>query len=226
MNRTERLRALVEELHAVAPAPRTTRWLAERFAVSQRTIERDTSALAAAGAPVYPVSGKDRGYAVDSSRGLPPVSLTADEAVAVAVGLARLADTALAAPADTVLAKLRARYPALPEAAAVAVTAAATAEPATDRFPPVPAVLQDALRTERVLHIDYADRHGRISHRTVEPIGVIGTTRHWLLLAYCRMRHGLRSFRIDRIHSARVGTEPVTAHRDLSALDLPSLGLG
>lgn len=218
MNRTERLRALVNELHAVAPAPRTTRWLADRFAVSQRTIERDTSALAAAGAPVFLVSGRHRGYAVDPSRGLPPVSLTTDEAVAVAVGLDRLRGTALAAPADTVLAKLRARYPALPEAAAVAVTAT---EPVADRFPPVPAVIQEALRAERVLHLDYADRHGRISDRTVEPIGVIGTPEHWLLLAYCRMRHGLRTFRVDRIHTARIGTEPVTAHRSFSWVAAP-----
>lgn len=225
MNRTERLNALVEELHAVAPAPRTTRWLADRFAVSQRTIERDASALAAAGAPVYPVPGKHRGYAVDPTRELPPVSLTTDEAVAVAVGLARLAGTALAAPADMVLAKLRARYPALPDAAAVAVTSAASAGPGAGGFQPVPAVIQDALRAERVLHIDYADRHGRISHRTVEPIGVVGTPQHWLLLAWCRMRHGLRSFRVDRIHAARVGTERLTARRDLSSLDLPTLGL-
>ena len=45
MNRTDRLYALVEELRAVSPPRRSARWLAERFEVSVRTVERDLSAL-------------------------------------------------------------------------------------------------------------------------------------------------------------------------------------
>lgn len=45
MNRTDRLYALVEELRAVSPRRRSARWLAERFEVSVRTVERDLSAL-------------------------------------------------------------------------------------------------------------------------------------------------------------------------------------
>jgi len=224
MNRTERLQALVDELHAASPEPRTTRSLAERFAVSQRTIERDAAALAAAGTPVYAVSGSHRGYAMDPSRELPPVALSADEAVAVAVGLSRLGGTAFQGTADTVLAKLHARFPGLAASAAMAV-AEATDAIGADQFPPVPVVLQEALRGERVLEIDYADRHGSVSHRTVEPIGVVGTSEHWLLLAWCRMRHGIRGFRIDRVRSARIGAERVRARRDLSGLDLPAIGL-
>lgn len=224
MNRTERLQALVDELRAASPEPRTTRWLAERFAVSQRTIERDAAALAAAGTPVYAAAGPQRGYAVDSGRELPPVALTADEAVTVAVGLSRLAGTAFTGTADAILAKLHARFPGLTASAAMAVAEVAEAT-GIDQFPPVPVVLQEALRGERVLDIDYADRRGAISHRTVEPIGVVGTGEHWLLLAWCRMRHGIRGFRIDRIRSARMGTERVRARRDLSGLDLPAIGL-
>jgi predicted DNA-binding transcriptional regulator YafY len=45
VNRTDRLYALVEELRAVAPGYRSTTWLADRFEVSTRTIERDLAAL-------------------------------------------------------------------------------------------------------------------------------------------------------------------------------------
>lgn len=223
MNRTERLHALVDELRAAAPSPRTTRWLAEHFAVSVRTIERDTAALASSGVPVYAVPGPEGGYAVDATaHDLPPMSVTPEEAVALAVGLSRLAGTPFQRAADAVLDKLRVRYPGVTGAAAEAVAAHAGIDVDTaGQFPAVPVVLQEALTAERVLDIDYADRRGRLSHRTVEPIGFVGGRDHWLLLAWCRLRHGVRAFRLDRIRHARLGTEPVPARRDLPALDIP-----
>ncbi len=230
MNRTERLYALVDELRAAAPSPRSTRWLAERFSVSVRTIERDATALAESGMPVYPVSGPHGGYAVDAGHDLPALSVTAEEAVAVAIALSRLAGSPFQGAADGVLAKLRARYPGLSAAAAAAVAEHATDSTVVDafdadrpraQFPAVPVVLQDALHRERVLEIDYSDRHGAVSHRTVEPIGFVGGREHWLLLAWCRLRHGVRGFRIDRIRRAAVGSEPVPARRDLPSLEIP-----
>ncbi|MEV6493234.1 HTH domain-containing protein, partial [Actinoplanes sp. NPDC051633] len=49
MNRTDRLYAIVEELRAVAPRPRSARWLAERFEVSVRTVERECGAVGQGG---------------------------------------------------------------------------------------------------------------------------------------------------------------------------------
>ena len=57
MNRTDRLYALVEELRAVAPRPRSARQLAGRYEVSTRTIERDILALQESGVPVADVAG-------------------------------------------------------------------------------------------------------------------------------------------------------------------------
>ena len=67
LNRTERLYALVEELRAVAPRPRTAAWLAERFEVSVRTIERDVLALQQAGVPMWGSTGPGGGYTIDPS---------------------------------------------------------------------------------------------------------------------------------------------------------------
>ncbi len=62
MDRTDRLYAIVEELRAVAPQPRSARWLAERFEVSTRTIERDASALQQSGVAIYAEPGRRGGY--------------------------------------------------------------------------------------------------------------------------------------------------------------------
>ncbi|MGH9136225.1 MAG: helix-turn-helix transcriptional regulator, partial [Acidimicrobiales bacterium] len=93
MNRTDRLYALVEELRVAAPRPRTARWLADRFEVSVRTVERDLLALQESGVPIWGSTGPGGGYTVDPAHTLPPVNFTAAEATAIAVALARPAAT-------------------------------------------------------------------------------------------------------------------------------------
>ena len=89
MNRTDRLYALVEELRAVAPDHRSTTWLADRFEVSTRTIERDLSALQQSGVPIYATTGRRGGYAIDVQHTLPPLNLSAAEVAAIATALAQ-----------------------------------------------------------------------------------------------------------------------------------------
>ncbi|WP_433354176.1 helix-turn-helix transcriptional regulator [Microtetraspora malaysiensis] len=111
MNRTDRLYALVEDLRAIAPRCRSARELARRFEVSQRTIERDISALQQAGVPIYAEPGRRGGYALEKSMSLPPLNFTPAEAVAVAIALSRAEGQPFAAQARSALGKLMAAMP-------------------------------------------------------------------------------------------------------------------
>ncbi len=111
MNRTDRLYAMVEELRAVAPRPRSARWLAGRFEVSPRTIERDIGALQESGVPIYAEPGRTGGYALDRAHTLPPVNVSPSEAVAIAVALRRLDGAPFADAARSALHKLLAVMP-------------------------------------------------------------------------------------------------------------------
>ncbi|HKA93937.1 MAG TPA: WYL domain-containing protein, partial [Acidimicrobiia bacterium] len=44
--------------------------------------------------------------------------------------------------------------------------------------------------------------------RQVEPYGLAGGQDHWYLMAWCRLRDGGRTFRLDRMQAARVTDEP------------------
>ncbi|WP_328868320.1 helix-turn-helix transcriptional regulator [Streptomyces sp. NBC_00304] len=78
---------------------------------------------------------------------------------------------------------------------------------------------EDALSTGRVLRIEYGDREGATTTRDIEPLGYIGKTGHWYLLAWCRLRDALRAFRTDRIVSVHVTAE-VPEPRELRREDL------
>ena len=212
MNRTDRLYALVEELRAVAPRPRSARWLAGRFEVSARTVERDISALQQSGVPIWAEPGRTGGYCLDKARSLPPVNLTPGEAVALAVALRQLDGTPFLADAATALRKLVTAMQAGDAAAAQELAERIHLLGKPDAAPPptaMPRLVADALQPRRVLRIGYADRAGAVTVREIEPLGyVVGSpAAHWYLVARCRLRDGLRAFRTDRITCVTVTAE-------------------
>jgi predicted DNA-binding transcriptional regulator YafY len=218
VNRTDRLYSLVEELRAIAPRPRSARWLAARFDVSSRTIERDLAALQASGVPIWAEPGRTGGYCLDSSHTLAPLGFTVDEALAIMISLEMLAPSPFSDAATTALRKV------------IAVTQdrnlAETVELATRIYllsdgPAVetPAALSNALQDGRVLRIVYQDRQGANTIRDVEPMGYIGRGHYWYLVAWCRLRHGIRAFRGDRIIDAD-STEERATPRSLRVEDL------
>lgn len=220
MNRTDRLYALVEELRAVSPRPRSARWLAQRFEVSARTIERDITALQGAGVPIWAEPGRTGGYVVDRARTLPPVNLSPSEAVAMAVALHRLGGTPFAAAAGAALRKLVAVMPAADVAEAQRLAGRVRligGGPTT----PVPAAVADAVAARRVLRLRYADRAGADSVRDVEPLAYLGNPTHWYLVGWCRLRDGLRCFRTDRIVSVHPLAEQVTRELRPEDIDIP-----
>ncbi|MCW6005813.1 WYL domain-containing protein [Micromonospora sp. CPCC 205371] len=221
MKRADRLCALAAELRAAAPRSRGAPWLARRFRVSVRTVARDVHALRRLGLPIVTEGGRAGGYVFDRSRALPPLHLAPSEAVAVAVALRRLGGTPFHADAASALRKLGAVLPEADDVAARELAERlhfAVGHPA----PVVPRVIADALHGRTVLRIDYTDRYGVATTRSVEPLGYVGNREYWYLVAWCRLRDGVRAFRTDRIESVTGTAVPAPPRRLLpSDLDLP-----
>jgi predicted DNA-binding transcriptional regulator YafY len=219
VNRTDRLYALVEELRAVAPRPRSARWLAGRFEVSARTVERDLSALQQSGVPIYAEPGRTGGYCLDKARTLPPVNLTPGEAVAMAVALRGLAGTPFRAEAGSALRKLVAAMQGDDAAAARELAARVHLFAGAPVPAPLSRMAADALSAGRVLRIGYGDRRGAATTREIEPLGYVGKGEQWYLIGWCRLRGAVRVFRTDRITSVAFTAE-VPAPRPLRREDL------
>ncbi|GAA5066507.1 helix-turn-helix transcriptional regulator [Nocardia callitridis] len=219
MNRTDRLYALVEEMRAVAPRPRSARWLADRFEVSVRTVERDISALQQSGVPIYAETGRRGGYCLDKARTLPPVNLTPTEAVAMAVALRQLEGTPFRESAGTALRKLVAAMQHDDALAADDMASRTYLLGEETVTPSIPRALADAVAARRVLRIGYGDRASASTVREIEPLGYVGTPSHWYLVGWCRLRDALRVFRTDRITAVSVTAE-IPRHRVLRREDL------
>jgi predicted DNA-binding transcriptional regulator YafY len=84
---------------------------------------------------------------------------------------------------------------------------------------PAPVDFAEALRADRVVQLRYQDAGGAESVRDVEPLGSIENGGQWYLIAWCRLRQGVRAFRADRMLAVRV-TDDRPPRRVLRAEDL------
>jgi predicted DNA-binding transcriptional regulator YafY len=220
VNRTERLYALVEELRAVAPRPRSASWLAAQFEVSVRTVERDLSALRQSGVAIRGDVGRTGGYFLDRDRTLPPVTLTAREALAISVALRSVAASPFAAAARTAGQKVLAVLPAdvRRREEAMARQVHLVGKHLAQSASPVVDVIEEGLAAGRVLSLSYTDAAAAHTQRDVEPLGLLWGPQGWYLVGWCRLRRGVRGFALDRVAAASLTGEAVPdRERELAA---------
>ncbi len=205
-------------LRAAGNRGRSAAWLAERFEVSTRTVKRDIAALLRIGVPIASQDGRGGGYQLMQHSALPPVTFSAAEATAVAIALAGEPQLPFAADGAAALQKVLGAMSRQQrrDAASVASRVWMRMRP-SERRRASARVLDEALRDQVVVLIDYEDGHGRITkRRAVEPMAFVRTKRHWHLLAWCQTRKAGRWFRLDRVLRARLTRQPCEP-RELAA---------
>lgn len=212
--------------------------LAAHLEVDERTVRRYATTLVELGIPVTANRGRYGGYRLDPGAKLPPLMLTDSEAVAVVVGLAAADRMGLtvAAPATAVaLAKVHPLLPArvTERVAAVQEEVGFPLRPRTDGVRPAPPTLltlAQATRERRRVAVDYRSGRGPGSYREVDPYGLVFHDRSWYLTGYDHQRHGIGTYRLDRIgavelrdatFSAPDGFDPV-GHVTRDLADAPS----
>ncbi len=188
--------------------------------MSSRTIERDLSALQRSGVAIWAEPGRTGGYCLDPAHTMAPLGFTVDEALAVMVGLGTLVTSPFQDAATSALRKVVAVMEdrSLRETVDLATRIHLLGD---ERSNEAPHELAHALRTGHVVKIAYVDRDGSATSREVEPMGFVGKGDHWYLIAWCRLRDGLRAFRGDRIARA----EPLGERPPRRPLRVEDLGI-
>lgn len=195
--------------------------LARRLEVTERTLRRDVERLRDLGYRVESVPGSGGGYRLEAGAALPPLLLTDDEAVTMAIGLRVAATQGLADGATTTLTALAKLEQVLPSALRQRVNALATSVQSGESrqtvvSPEILGQLALACRDLERIRFDYTDGSGQSSQRVVEPHSLVPRGRHWFLLCWDVRRDAWRTFRVDRL-SNFFGTRLRFVQRDLPA---------
>jgi len=172
--------------------------LADRLAVSTRTVRRDVDRLRALGYRVDAVKGPDGGYRLEAGSELPPLRFDDDQAVAVAIALRSAPATGadIDEAAERALATVRQVLPSRLRHRADAVRFA-TAAPADRAAPEVLATVSEAVRRREVLRFSYGDPDAPARH--AEPHGLVARGGRWYLVAWDVDQDDWRVFRVDRL---------------------------
>jgi predicted DNA-binding transcriptional regulator YafY len=199
-----RLFHLMDHLRARV-TPVTARDLAELTGMSVRSIYRDIADLQAMGAPIRGEGGM--GYVMERGYFMPSLHLEADELEAVALGMRLVVERSgerLSKAALRVSAKISSTLegPAREELFSAPLEAGPSTVASAVKASPLHDDLREAIRTRRMLRIEYVDLAGRRSSRQARPLGLTVFDEAWLLTIWCERSQDFRHLRIDRIESA------------------------
>ena len=203
--RSDRLISLLLLLQA--RNPRTARELSGILEVSQRTVYRDVESLSIAGVPIYAERGSTGGIALVDGYTQSLAHLSFDELHALFVSSAHpLADLGIV-DSDPALRKLASALPDRQREDARKARSRLlldqnkwyhTAQPGE-----LLAALRRAVWEDRCVKLEYRDRSGNPTTRTVEALGLVSKAGVWYFIARENEKEP-RSFRAERIVSAEI----------------------
>lgn len=184
--------------------------LARQFEVTERTIYRDMSALMQMGIPIIAQAGN--GYSLMEGYFLPPLVFTPAEASAIFLGVRMLAASGnLPQEADSVLEKITTALPKRTRQKVTRIAEIFNFHLPLGKFDltnPLLAQIQNAILDKKVLFVRYHSLSGEATtEREIEPNQLLYGNGVWYIVGYCRLRKGVRSFRLDRIESLHVLAE-------------------
>lgn len=209
--------------------------LASRLEVTERTVRRDVDRLRILGYPVEALPGRYGGYQLGRGGQMPPLLLSDDEAVAVALGLRSAVDGSIAGleeSATSTLSKLEQLLPAHLATRVRALHQSTASMLYSGERPTVDAahlvMLAGACSATERVRFAYTDKGGKLSHRLVEPIGLVRSGVRWYLVARDVDRMDWRTFRLDRMADVEaIGTTfEISERPDPVALVAEGIALG
>jgi predicted DNA-binding transcriptional regulator YafY len=213
---TARLLELLELLQARPVL--TGREIADRLEIDPRTVRRYVEALQDLGIPVEGQRGVGGGYRIRPGYRLPPLMLTDDEAVAVALGVQAAGRLGLSGSPEAAEGALVKIHRVLPDGLRRQVEALEATLDFTSRArKPAPVrgntvlLLADAIRRRRRVRGTYRAFSGDETRRELSAHGLVVHSGRWYLAAYDHLRDDLRTFRVDRMQRLRVISESAVA---------------
>ena len=194
--------------------------LAARLEMDVRTVRRYIMHLQDVGIPVEASTGRYGGYRLRPGFKLPPLMFTEEEGTAIMLGLLGTSWLEIGQSSVAVEGALAKVSRVLPRQARERLNAMSSHlfffSPHQETRPDVSLLitLSEAIGQQQRIAMDYRSHLDQLTHRKVEPYGMMGWDGHWYLVGYCCLRQDYRTFRLDRIQQVEALEEPFERPED------------
>ncbi|HET91281.1 MAG TPA: YafY family transcriptional regulator [Chloroflexi bacterium] len=198
--------------------------LADELNVSERTIHRYMVMLDEIGIPLYSERGPHGGFSLVRGYKLPPLIFGPEEATVLYMGANLVQEvwgqtyedavTSVTAKLDNVLPDdLRQEVARARQSLVVSGLTARDYRP----WEPTIHTLRQCIGERYCVRLVYRGLgRPQVTERVVEPYALTLQWGLWYLVGFCRLREGLRTFRVDRIQQIQASRDPFTIPRDFS----------
>lgn len=224
---TTRLLAVLEMLQSNKRMSGTE--IARRLEVDVRTVRRYIATLQDMGIPVDGERGVSGAYQLQRGHRLPPLLYTEEEAIALALGLITL--QVFHFPADVVAVEgaLAKTERVVPEAVFRRIQSLRSAivfnrsgyitQPPQLTDNQFLVLWSSAVQERQQINLFYRSWQGEMTERAVDPYALVYNEGYWYAVGYCHLRHGLRTFRLDRVHDVVLLSDQFDPPADFDPLE-------
>jgi len=176
----------------------TATWLAEKFEVSRRTINRDIEALCKAGIPLTTAQGRGGGISVMEDYRLDRTLLTSADMQAILTGLKSLDSISQTNRYRQLMDKLHIEAsPLMPAGSHILINLVSWYR---SSLPPKIELIREAAECHEIIRFTYFSP-GRETQREIEPYLLVFQWSAWYVWGYCLSRQDYRLFKLNRIQS-------------------------
>lgn len=182
----------------------TAPYLAEKFEVSRRTINRDIENLCMAGIPIVTTQGVGGGISIMDGYRMDKTLLTTSDMQAILTGLRGLDSISGTRRYEQLMDKL-----SVEESSVLASTSHVMIDLTSwykSSLQPKITCIQDAIDQGQLVQFTYYSPGGE-TVRQIEPYLLIFQWSSWYLWGYCRLREDYRMFKMNRIQDLQLCEE-------------------
>lgn len=171
-------------------------YLAERFHVSVRTIQRDMVSISSIGIPVYADAGKSGGYSILQNYKIKNADIRDDEQHLVVKALESLATSYTS---DTLNSLIEKYNSIIEKEGGQKVFWDFSVTKENQQVQDMNVMLEQAISGKNYISFDYRNANGDYFHPTVQPLAIHYKWYAWYLFTYEEKRQDYRTFKVARM---------------------------
>lgn len=182
----------------------TAPYLAEKFEVSRRTVNRDIEDLCKAGIPIVTLQGKNGGISIMDGYKIDKTLITSYEMQAILAGLKGLDSVCKSNKYKHLMNKLSAEDSSVVNSDNHIFIDLSSWHKST--LAPKVEIIQNAINNKQKLEFTYFSPKGETT-RKIDPYMLIFQWSSWYVWGYCNLRRDCRMFKLNRMVNLKLSDE-------------------